>query len=103
MLKKIISSLFPIGSTRREFISKIYRKVKPRSEQEVIKSLFVKGNKSFDVSKETIVLVSHESSATGAPLLGLCIGKALSDKYNLINYVMRKHPHLRKQYLYCDF
>ncbi|MBK2105429.1 rhamnan synthesis F family protein [Francisella philomiragia] len=90
MIKKIASHIFPIGSSRREFISKIYRSFKPRSPQDAIQHLFIKGNKNFNDSKETIVLVSHESSATGAPLLGLCIGKALSHKYNLIHYVMRK-------------
>ncbi len=55
-----------------------------------IEKYVLEGNKSFDKSKKTIMLVSHESSATGAPLLGLNIGKKLTEKYNLIHYVMRK-------------
>ena len=55
-----------------------------------IENHFFSAKKSFDVKKETILLVSHESSATGAPLLGLNIGKKLTEKYNLIHYVMRK-------------
>lgn len=89
-IKVILSVLFPIGSMRREIISKVYRKIKPRSELEIIKNSLFKGRKSYIDSKETIVLVSHQSSATGAPLLGLNIGKNLSGKYNLINYVMEK-------------
>ncbi|AJI47614.1 glycosyltransferase [Francisella philomiragia] len=90
MIRKVILYLFPLGARRREFISKIYRKIKPRSEQEIIKNSLFKGGKSYIDSRETIVLVSHQSSATGAPLLGLNIGKNLSGKYNLINYVMEK-------------
>ena len=55
-----------------------------------IEKHILKGNRLFDSSKETILLVSHESSATGAPLLGLNIGKWLSDEYNLIHYIMKK-------------
>lgn len=86
----VFSSMFPIGSTRREVISKIYRKFRPRSESEIIRQGFLPGLKEFDENKETIVLVSHQSSATGAPLLGLNIGKSLSEKFNVIHYVMDK-------------
>ncbi len=55
-----------------------------------IENHFFSTKESFDETKETILLVSHESSATGAPLLGLNIGKKLTEKYNLIHYVMRK-------------
>ncbi|MED7787518.1 rhamnan synthesis F family protein [Francisella sp. 19X1-34] len=88
--KLALSKMFPIGSARREIISKVYRKFRPRSESEIIRQGFLIGAKAFDESKETIVLVSHQSSATGAPLLGLNIGKSLSEKFNLIHYVMDK-------------
>jgi hypothetical protein len=55
-----------------------------------IKQHILEGNRLFDSSKETIMLVSHESSASGAPLLGLNIGKKIADRYNLIHYVMKK-------------
>lgn len=86
----VFSGMFPIGSARREVISKIYRKFRPRSESEIIRQGFLTGSKVFDENKETIILVSHQSSATGAPLLGLNIGKSLSEKFNLIHYVMDK-------------
>lgn len=55
-----------------------------------IENHFFSANKLFDENKETVLLVSHESSATGAPLLGLNIGKELTKEYNLIHYVMKK-------------
>ncbi|QLE78811.1 glycosyltransferase [Francisella sp. Scap27] len=90
MSKTKLASLFPIGSARREIISKIYRKMRPRSESEIIRQGFIAGLKEFDENKETIILVSHQSSATGAPLLGLNIARLLNKKYNVINYVMDK-------------
>ncbi len=49
-----------------------------------------KGDIKYDKNRPTIVVSSHESSATGAPLLGLNIAKALSLKYNIINLVMKR-------------
>lgn len=49
-----------------------------------------KGKKDFMHTKETIVFVSHESSATGAPLLGYGIADKLSEKYNIVHIVLRK-------------
>ena len=39
--------------------------------------------------KETILLISHEASATGAPILALNIGKRLSRKYNIITILLK--------------
>lgn len=86
----LILKILPIGSWRREALAKIYRKVRPLSEQDVLNKSMLNGKQPYDKNKETIVLVSHESSATGAPLLGLNIGKSLSNNYNLIHYIMHK-------------
>ncbi|MEY8673116.1 rhamnan synthesis F family protein [Francisella philomiragia] len=80
--------VFPMGSKRREYLAKIYRKVKFINTIESDRQGFFGGRKKFDRNKETIVLVTHQTSSTGAPLLGLNIGKKLSEKYNLINYIM---------------
>ncbi|MBA3009203.1 MAG: glycosyltransferase [Proteobacteria bacterium] len=48
------------------------------------------GKRKYENDKETIILVSHESSATGAPLLGLNIARSLNEKFNVINMVLRK-------------
>jgi len=47
------------------------------------------GLRDHDPNKENIIFVSHESSATGAPLLGYNIIDELSE-YNVIHIVMRK-------------
>jgi hypothetical protein len=49
-----------------------------------------KGKTIFESNKETIAIVHHESSATGAPLLGLNIAKNLSQKYNIVNIIMKE-------------
>jgi glycosyltransferase involved in cell wall biosynthesis len=49
----------------------------------------VDGDLCFDSEKETIVFVSHESSATGAPLLGCNIANELN-KYNIVHIIIRK-------------
>lgn len=48
------------------------------------------GRLSYNPDKETVVFVSHESSATGAPLLGYNIANKLSDKYNIIHIVIKQ-------------
>ncbi|MDD2888669.1 MAG: glycosyltransferase [Aliarcobacter sp.] len=48
-----------------------------------------KGNKEFDNNKENIVFITHESSSTGAPLLGYSIAEKLSQKYNIIHIVLK--------------
>ncbi len=49
-----------------------------------------KGNLEFDATKETVVFVSHESSASGAPLLGFGIADALVKKYNIVHIVIKE-------------
>lgn len=52
--------------------------------------LIQQGKLEYDPQKETIVFVTHESSATGAPLLGYCIADKLSEKYNIVHIVLKK-------------
>lgn len=54
------------------------------------KENIVKGHLAYDPSKETIVFVTHESSASGAPLLGLNIADKLKQKYNIVHIVIKK-------------
>jgi glycosyltransferase involved in cell wall biosynthesis len=49
-----------------------------------------KGRVNFAHDKETIVFVSHESSATGAPLLGFSIADKLAKKYNIVHIVIKE-------------
>lgn len=48
------------------------------------------GSLIHDERKPSIVIVSHESSATGAPLVGLNLCKTLSAEYNIYKIVLRK-------------
>ena len=43
----------------------------------------------FSPNKDTIILVSHEASRTGAPILSLNIGERLREKYNIISIILR--------------
>lgn len=49
-----------------------------------------KGHCAYEPSKETIVLVSHESSTTGAPLLGYNIALSLNKNYNIAHIVLNE-------------
>jgi glycosyltransferase involved in cell wall biosynthesis len=43
----------------------------------------------FAPGKETIILVSHEASRTGAPIVALNIGQRLCKKYNVVTILLR--------------
>lgn len=60
------------------------------------------GNMQYNLEKETIVFVSHESSASGAPLLGYSIIKELSEKYNIVNIVIKREKIHNIFYFNCD-
>jgi glycosyltransferase involved in cell wall biosynthesis len=49
-----------------------------------------RGGFEEDLSKPTLVVVTHESSATGAPLLGLNIARSLANSYNIIQVILKK-------------
>jgi glycosyltransferase involved in cell wall biosynthesis len=43
----------------------------------------------FAPGKETIILISHEASRTGAPIVALNIGQRLCKKYNIVTILLR--------------
>jgi glycosyltransferase involved in cell wall biosynthesis len=52
------------------------------------------GGHKFDENLPTIAIVSHESSATGAPLVGLNLGNSIASQHNVIHFlVKKKHIH----------
>ncbi|MEO2267257.1 rhamnan synthesis F family protein [Pseudoalteromonas sp. YIC-656] len=55
-----------------------------------IKKHFELGAHTFDKEKELYVVVSHESSATGAPLVGFNLSQQLAKQANVVNIVLRK-------------
>ncbi|MCK5535541.1 MAG: glycosyltransferase, partial [Bacteroidales bacterium] len=56
------------------------------------------GKLEYKSNLQTLIVVNHESSATGAPLLGLNIAKTLSDKYNIIQIIL-KPSNLQSEFL----
>ncbi len=54
-----------------------------------LSSSIEEGHRSHDPRKQTIAVVVHESSMTGAPILGYNIAKHLSEKYNIISIIMK--------------
>jgi glycosyltransferase involved in cell wall biosynthesis len=52
------------------------------------KNLIQAGDAKFDPSKETVLVVSHEASRTGAPILSLNIVQHLQNKYNVISLLL---------------
>lgn len=62
----------------------------------------LKGKIEYIPEKETIIFVSHESSASGAPLLGYNIADKLANKYNIIHIVI-KESNIHESFLdNCD-
>jgi len=51
---------------------------------------FHKGKFAYDPKKSNYLIACHESSATGAPLVGLNLGSELSKKHNIIYLIMRE-------------
>jgi glycosyltransferase involved in cell wall biosynthesis len=64
------------------------------------------GQKKYDENKELVVFVSHESSATGAPILGYNIVDGLNEWYNVVHIVIKKSKIAdfipKNCYLYID-
>jgi len=50
------------------------------------------GRIAFDPQKETVLVVSHEASRTGAPILSLNIGQGLARKYNVVSLLCGPGP-----------
>ncbi len=58
--------------------------------------------KNLDRSKETVLIVSHEASRTGAPILALNIAQHLKEKYNVIAFLLRGGDLLADFQEHCD-
>lgn len=60
------------------------------SFQAVINTHYVSGGHEYNDLLPTIAIVCHESSATGAPLVGLNLGLSMSDAYNVVHIVLHE-------------
>ena len=81
-IKEIIRQI-----SRRRVSKIIYKIASP-----LINEIGVRTNpdiREINKVKETILVVSHEASITGAPILALNICKELSNKYNIITLILR--------------
>ncbi|MGH8029021.1 MAG: rhamnan synthesis F family protein, partial [Arenimonas sp.] len=50
------------------------------------------GRIAFDPDRETVLVVSHEASRTGAPILSLNIGQGYARKYNVVSLLLGGGP-----------
>ena len=53
------------------------------------------GRRSVDLEKKTVIVALHEASRTGAPLLGLEIGRQLAEEFNVV-FILLKEGELTK-------
>lgn len=60
------------------------------SFQKVINEHYISGGRQYNDALPTIVIVCHESSATGAPLVGLNLGLSILEEYNVIHIVLHE-------------
>lgn len=54
------------------------------------------GSMEYDPAKKTLLIICHEASRTGAPILGLRIAESLSLKYNIFVWLGRNGPLLEE-------
>jgi len=52
----------------------------------------LEGGVAFDATRETILVVSHEASVTGAPILSLNLVRCLQSKYNVVSLLLGGGP-----------
>lgn len=68
------------------------------SFQTLIDKHYLSGKHKYDESLPTIAIVCHESSATGAPLVGLNLGLSICDRYNVVHIVLHE-SNLQKEFV----
>jgi len=60
------------------------------SFQALINQHYISGKQEYNDKLPTIAIVCHESSATGAPLVGLNLGQSMCNNYNVIHIVLHE-------------
>ena len=60
------------------------------SFQTLIDQHYVSGKQEYNDELPTIAIVCHESSATGAPLVGLNLGQSMCNDYNVVHIVLHE-------------
>lgn len=87
MKTKIVTFILPLGSWRRKLFVKTF---KFRRKVGLIEKSILYGNKVYDPQKETIMLVSYESSFSQESYGILNLGLLLSHKYNIVYYIKKR-------------
>ena len=64
----------------------------------LIEKHYLSGKLKYDETLPTIAIVCHESSATGAPLVGLNLGLSICDRYNVVHIVLHE-SNLQKEFV----
>lgn len=59
------------------------------------------GDMAVQADKPTVLLVSHEASRTGAPILCLSLARQLSDRFNVVTLLLRDGPLTPSFKKYC--
>ena len=56
------------------------------------------GKRSFDPSRKTVLLVCHEATRTGAPILGWNLARQFSETHNVITFIVHPGGDLREHF-----
>lgn len=70
----------------------LFGKKEGRSGTFNLNSIAATGRKKYDPAMKTVMIVCHEASRTGAPILGLRIAEALALKFNVIVWLKKSGP-----------
>ena len=84
IVKRMTSfSLKLITPKLRPFLKWLYSRIMTSAGMKI-----KKGRLKHKKDKRTIIIVNHESSATGAPILGLNLAQKISVDYNVITILL---------------
>ena len=99
VLWRIRLSIAPPGSRRARVLGRFARVTLAPARRTGLKTLeaispgpakleLLEGKAGFDPAKDTVLIVSHEASRTGAPMLSLNLAKNLGKKYNVVSVLL---------------
>lgn len=87
--RRILNIVFPPDSRRRMMLRRLMNFLIFLLEKIIGPKLRLqKGRMEFEPSKDTVLIVSHEASLTGAPVLSLNLMQNLQKKYNVISFLL---------------
>lgn len=78
-------------------------KAEGRASRQVTLTYVKPGRQVFNSEKPTVIVCCHDASRTGAPLLGLELGRQLSSKFNIVFLSLRGGPLTAAMLDECSF